>query len=339
MEAYVKSLAAYRTVKKAAVLSSSLTLDSLDSETSTVTVVGTAINRADAGSWLVVGGGVYLISVVKPQGDRTLLTLLPPLDAFDRKIEYSAPEEGVSVGGFFKSVLDDNWVAAADPAYRLPYLDVVNADTTVFTAPELDNTGFYQPNVYMRLMRKTNRTTVTFSDAGDTLSCVVARRPAVSRNIVFDDGHSSIGNVDYSSSGIAKLTAVQDIDTGQTDDTGDPILQRVRTTWYLAEDGTVSQTIPARRAEGKWDILTVSGKADVETKVREAFAKNKSSHKIEFYSDKDLAVQTDCTFTVYGELLQSYISYKSKSSTDSRYFYKSGELATTAAEKLRGLKN
>ena len=55
MEAYVKSLAAYRTVKKAAVLSSSLTLDSLDSETSTVTVVGTAINRADAGSWLVVG--------------------------------------------------------------------------------------------------------------------------------------------------------------------------------------------------------------------------------------------------------------------------------------------
>jgi hypothetical protein len=39
---------------------------------------------------------------------------------------------------------------------------------------------------------------------------------------------------------------------------------------------------------------------------------------------------------VYGELLQSYISYKRKTSEDKRYYYKSGELATTATEKLRG---
>ena len=339
MEAYVKSFATYRTIKKAAVLSSNLTLDSLDSETSTVTVVGTTINRADAGSWLVVGGDVYLISVVKPQSDRTLLTLLPPLDIFDRKIEYDAPQGDTSVGGFFKAVVEANWVEAPDPAYRLPYLVVVNSDSTVFAAPGLDNSGFFQLNAYMRLMRKTNRVVVTFSDAGDTLTCAVTTRPIVARNIVFDDGHSSISNVDYSAAGTAKITAIQDIDTGQKDDAGDPVMQRVRTTWYLAVDGTVYPTIPARRAIGKWDVLIVSGKADVETKVREAFAKNKSNHKIEFYSDKDLDVQTDCTFMVYGELLQSYISYKSKNSTDSRFFYRSGELATTAAEKLRGLKN
>ena len=39
----------------------------------------------------------------------------------------------------------------------------------------------------------------------------------------------------------------------------------------------------------------------------------------------------------YGEILRSYISYIRKSSEDSRYYYKSGELATTATEKLRGV--
>ena len=66
MEAYVKSFATYRTMKKATVISSALTVDSLDADTSTVTVVGTGINRADAGNWLIIDNGVYLISAVKP---------------------------------------------------------------------------------------------------------------------------------------------------------------------------------------------------------------------------------------------------------------------------------
>ena len=84
--------------------------------------------------------------------------------------------------------------------------------------------------------------------------------------------------------------------------------------------------------------ISVGDDDDVETKVIEEFAKSKSSHKLEFWSDRDLAVHDDCTFMVYGELLQSYSSYKRKASTDKRLYYKSGELATTATEKLRGVK-
>ena len=76
---------------------------------------------------------------------------------------------------------------------------------------------------------------------------------------------------------------------------------------------------------------------NVQAKVVEAFAKNKANHKLEFWSTLDLSVQTDCTFLVYGQLLRSYISYKRKSSTDRRFYYKSGELATTATEKLKGV--
>ena len=104
----------------------------------------------------------------------------------------------------------------------------------------------------------------------------------------------------------------------------------------LDETGEISQLIPQNRASGEWGVVHIQGDADVRTKVVEAFAKNKANHKLEFWSTRDLAVQDDCTFMVYGELLQSYISYKRKSSEDKRFYYKSGELATTATEKLRG---
>lgn len=82
MWAFVKSFATYRTIRMAAVISSALTLDSLSAENSTVTVVGTEIGQNDAGSWLVIDGGVYSITGVKPQTDRTLLTLMSPWTPF-----------------------------------------------------------------------------------------------------------------------------------------------------------------------------------------------------------------------------------------------------------------
>ena len=79
MEVFVKSFATYRTIKKATAIASSLVVDSLDYETSTISIKGTDINRGDTGNWLIADGSVYLISNVKPQGDRTLLTLATPL--------------------------------------------------------------------------------------------------------------------------------------------------------------------------------------------------------------------------------------------------------------------
>ena len=82
-------------------------------------------------------------------------------------------------------------------------------------------------------------------------------------------------------------------------------------------------------------MISVAGEADIQAKVIETFARNKFTHKLEFWSTIDLAVLEYCEFCVHGELLRSHISYKSKSSTDRRSYYKSGELATTATEKLR----
>lgn len=338
MEAFVKSFAAYRTIRKATVISSALTVDSLDQEASTVTVVGTGIGRSNTGDWLIIDGGIYQISAVKPQKDRTILTLQSPLDAFSRPLEYSQQAAAQTVGGFVGSALRSNWTECADSVYAMSYLTVSDSDTTGFIAPELDDGGCFNLPEYCRLMRKSCRVIVRFADAGNKLQCTISKAPAAAHQVSFEDGRSQLQSVDYSASGTAKLTVLQDVDTGEKDESGAPILIRERSEWYLAEDGTVSQTVPARRASGTWSTITVSGKDDVRTKVVETFARNKANHKLEFWSTLDLDIQDDCTFFVYGELLHSYISYKRKSSNDKRFYYKSGELATTATEKLRGVK-
>lgn len=336
MEAFVKSFSTYRTIKSAAVITSALTLDSLSAENSTVTVVGTEIGQSDAGNWLVIDGGVYAISIVKPQTDRTLLTLTSPIEVFSRPLEYFAPDLGQSIGGFIGQQLTEHWTECSDAAYALSYLTVSGSDTTAFVAPELDKDGCYKLSEYIRLMRRSYRTTVRFADAGAALACTISTPPVGSHNVSFDDGRSQLQNLDYSASGTAKLTVLCDVDTGETDSDGEPILFRQRTTWYLAEDGSISQDVPARRAAGTWDTISVSKPEDVESKVIETFAKNKTNHKLEFWSTLDLNVNDNCLFYAYGDTLRSYISYKRRSSEDSRYYYKSGELATTATEKLRG---
>ena len=336
MDAFVKSFATYRTIKKATVLSSALVLDSLEADTCTVTVKGTDIGRSDAGNWLIVDGCIYQISAVKPQKDRTMLTLLPPLDAFNRPLELECQTVHPTAGAFVAEALRKNWTECEDPVYSVGYLVVSDSDTTPYTPPELDSNGCFELPAYCRLLRKSYRTTVAFRDAGATLVCTISRAPEVARQISFDDGRSQLQSVDYSKSGTAKLTVLQDVDTGMKDESGNAVLRRDRSVWYLAEDGAVSQEEPARRAPGKWATIAVKGADDVRAKVIETFAKNKANHKLEFWSTRDLSVQDDCTFVVYGDVLQSYISYKRKSSEDKRYYYKSGELATTATEKLRG---
>lgn len=336
MEAFVKAFATYRTIKKATVIASSLVVDSLDAETSTVTVVGTEIGQSHTGNWLIIDGSVFSISNVKPQNDRTLLTLVSPLDVFSRLLELDEQPDGQTNGGFIADQLQRGWVEEADPVYAMPYLAIVCTDSTAFQPPELDGSGCFKLPDYCRLMRKSYRTTVRFTDSGNNLVCTISRPSAAARNVSFEDSRSKLQSVDFSSSGTAKLTVLRDVDTGEKDANGEAIMARERYTWYLAEDGSVSQNIPARRASGIWGTISIKEKDDMQAKVVEAFAKNKANHKLEFWSSRDLSVQDDCTFQVYGDTLKSYISYKRKTSEDSRWYYKSGELATTASEKLRG---
>lgn len=336
MIAFVKSFASYRTIGKVNIISSALAIDSISGDASTVTISGTAIKRSNIGDWLIVDGMVYRISAVKPQNEQTTITLAFPEDVFSRALELSLQQIPNTTGAFIAAAIHANWIVCDDPSYAIPYLVVSDSDTTKYVPPDVDNSGCFNLADYYRLMRKSFQVTLQFQDAQNQLLCKIIKKYPERHQIVFGDGRSQLQSLDYAVAGTSKITVLHDISTGEKDSDGNNIVTRSRTTWYLAEDGSVSQLIPARRVAGKWETMYISGESNVEDKVIEAFAKNKTDHKLEFWSTLDLSVQDRCTFLVGGELLQSNISYKRKNNSDNRYYYKSGELPTRATEKLKG---
>lgn len=312
-------------------------IDSLNDDHSTIVVKGTDVCQNNAGDWMVIDDAVYQIATIKPQTDRTTLTLTSPLEAFSRTLEYGAPVNGLTSGEWLACQLTEHWIQCSDENYALPYLHVSNLSTIDYIEPELDSSGCYVLADYARLLRRGYHVNMRFAVNRDILDCTIVDEVPSHCTIVFDDGRNQLTSLDYSSSGTAKLTVLCDVDTGTTDANGEKILERHRSIWYLSESGSVSQSPPARRAIGTWDTICVSKLEDVERKVIETFAKNKTSHKLEFYSSQNLRVQDACTFLIHDTMVVSSIVYKRKNSTDARFFYRCGELATTATEKLKGL--
>ncbi len=337
MEAFVKSYASYRTIKKATVITREIVTDSLEAEPSSAVLAGSSIGYDDVGNWLILEGTVFWISGAKPEAGRVTLSLSHPLEAFSRPLELSEQPAAATIGGFVTGVLNANWIQCSDPDYKTSYLVVSNSDTTPYVNPETDASGCFDLPGYCRLMRKGYRTLVQFVNKGDSLECTISGSAESSRQISFEDGRSQLQRFECASSGVAKITALCDVPTGEKDANGDAVKERTRSTWYLSEAGEISQTVPEHRAAGKWITILVKNPEDVEAKVIETFAKNKSDHKIEFFSTLDLNVQDACLFFVNNRLLRSYITCKKQTNGSNRYFYRAGELATTVTEKLRGV--
>lgn len=336
MKAYIKSFSAFRTVLSLDALSWSLCLESVESEGSTVTVVG-ELPRSHAGSWLIIDNKLYLIDKITPQDGRTLLSLLSPEDAFSRLLPYAAPASAASIGGYVKAQLEANWLNQTDGVYAMSYLEIFNVDATAFSPPVTDDNGLFSLSEYIRRVRRFFNVRVAFTAVRDSLKVSITKVARPHRNIIFGDGHTELSTAAYSRSGVAKITAVQPVDTGQEDEAGEPVFETTYTDWYLSSDGVASIDVPANRAAGEWITLPLRAKEDQFEKVQERFDKNSASHKVEFWADRRLNALDDCDFKIYGERLSSYISYVGQRSTDRRFFYRSGELATTAVEKLKGV--
>lgn len=345
---YIKRFSDFRTVLQCGVLSYSLCVDSAEAESSTVTVAGNDIPRALAGSWAILDGAVYTIVTVTPQDGLTQLTLAAPGEAFSRLLPYTAPESG-SGGAFAAAQLTEHYIGQTDAQYAVPYLTVSNSDTSDFLPPEVDGNGLYALSDYLRLLRRMRgvKPVFGFSRTALTLSLMPAEKTA--HVILFGGGHHQLASAAYSDSGLAKITTrhsvarVESVDeeTGKItyakDAEGNTVYDIQTADYYLTETGDVVTTPPARRVHGAWLTLPVAAKDDPAVKAAERFAKDASSHKIEFWSDEELAVYDPCTFKIYGETMESYVSYAARRSTDGRWYYRSGELLLTATEKLKGL--
>lgn len=348
MELFIKRFSDFKTVSQHSVLSYSLCVDSAEAESSTVTVAGNGIPRALSGSWAVVDDRIYTIATVTPEDGQTQLTLAAPGEAFSRLLPYTAPTSG-SGGAFAASQLAANFINQTDAQFAAPYLDVSNLDTTAFLPPEIDSNGLYSLSDYLRLLRRMRGIKPVFGFTRTSLTLTLTPAAKTSRVVLFDDGHNQLASVSYSDSGLAKITTrhsvarVESVDetTGKItyakDDQGNTVYDVETADFYLTETGDVVTTPPARRVHGAWLTLPVAARDDPAAKAAERFAKSSSSHRIEFWSDRELSVFDPCKFNIYGELMESYISYAGRRFGDDRWLYRSGELLLTATEKLKGL--
>lgn len=325
MKLYFKSRATFRTIAAADVLSASICVDSSDGQASTATVVG-EYARSYTDQWAVYDGQLFLVSKTTPQDGRTLFTLTEPIEAMSRPLLYTPPAQNISSGQFVAEQIEAEFIEQTDAVYALPYLSVSNLGTGSFIPPTVDDNGLFKLPEYIRTLRQLTGLQLRWTINIDTLTLTISKEIPTPRQIVFNDGHAQLSAAAYSRSGIAKLTVLHEQEDGSVQSLD----------YFLSKDGNVSSSIPAQRADGQWDVISVAAKQDPLLKAQETFAKNKASHKVEFFSDRDYSVFDPCQIALYGEVLTSFISYKGKTSTDNRWLYKSGELATTATEILKG---
>lgn len=198
-------------------------------------------------------------------------------------------------------------------------------DTTAFEQPKLPDTKIFSLTDVIAEARKKG-VLFNFYISGNKLAIDISSPITIPHNIVFDDGHATLDTETFSRVKTAKISVMKGTDTSGV---------YTQSVWYLSKSGDVSETVPAERADGDWIYLTIGKDDDPREKALEEFKKNISSHKIEFYSDRVYYLWDTVHFVIDGELLTSSIISAYLSSSNNKYLYKCGDLATTLTEKVQ----
>ena len=318
MIAFVKSRKNFKTVAAAEAVSWEVPLASIEDDVGSITLCGTQVSRGNEGDFLVMDGHIWLIDQVSPEQQQTVVNVTDIRCVFDRSLPYT--ESTLAIGNYLAQELENHYKAVSDDAYAMPYLQISNTDVTEFLGPTVTD-GLYSLKTYMRKVNRLRDVQVQFSVSQDTLLIQIYKRTRPTHNIVFDDGRSQLISRSYSRSSVAKVTAYQN---------------GVGVDYYLTEDGDITTDIPIRRADGEWRVVALDDEMDMDEQVSDIFSQNSNSHKIEWRSTRAFDLYDSTKIRLDGGLMTSYISYIGISSSDNRFHYKSGELATTLTERLKG---
>lgn len=318
MVAFIKRRKDFKTYASAEVVSYDVPLASITDDVGTIILYNSTVTRGSEGDFLIMDGHIWVIDQVTPDEMQTTITVADIASAFDRPLPFTTEE--ATIGSFLEQQLVDHYRDVSDLSYQMPYLQITNLDNTVYLGPTVTD-GLFNLRTYMRKVNRLRDVQVLFSVSGNKLNILIQPRQRPSHNIIFDDGTSQLISRSYSRSSIAKVTAYQ-LGVGHT--------------YYLSADGDVCEEEPVFRAEGKWEVLALDETEDLEEKVQDIFSQNSNSHKIEWRSTKAYDLYDTVVLRLDGGLMSSYVSYIGISSADHRYYYKSGELATTLTERLKG---
>jgi hypothetical protein len=321
MWAYIKDRKSFATLLQRPVENWSICVDSIDLQQSTVTLACDDLPPTMARNWLLLGGRIYLIDRLQTDNGLTKLTLLPPWALFDREIIYTGSE--TSIGAFIRAWILAGWVNQADAEYATPYISCTNTDNTPFVAPEMDDSKVFDFLDYI-IMARRKGVEIAFSWNNSGIIAAVRTHPVRTHTLVDGDGLTQLISNSVSGDAVAKVTVVYP--TGEN--------TYAHTYWYLAADGSISNSAPANRADGKWALIEIGEDDDQREKVQELVDGNARSYKVEFWSDVDMAVGDTYRMRLNGSVFEGIITAKFLSSDDNRIRYSSGDLATTLTERV-----
>lgn len=322
MVAMLKCMSDFVTYRQMNVLTYDLALESRDEYKSSVTAPVDAASQTDRDAWFVFRGNIWLLSTVTPKNETTSLRLLDPINAFDRDVFYTAPADGTTMEAYIASLLETEFKAQADPFFAMPYLDISCTGETAFVAPEADDNGIFNVLDYLRQADETYGIRLQMKLSGKKLCVQIGHRASTARQVLFNDGHAQLVKQAYSNGSIGKVTTLQD---------------GVVTDWYLSLDGQITNSAPAERAPGGWELKVIGSDDDAAEKAREIFDKNAASHKIEFWSDQNYEMGDPVRFRINKSIFDGAITFVGIRSGEKRTYYKSGELAISLVDKLRGV--
>lgn len=316
MIAYIKSRSDFKNVLHTDTESYSLYTATSNDDSSSVVLSG-EIKEKHKGDWLYLAGRLWLISQIKPGEGRTTLTLKMPENAFDRKTEYSG--SAASIGAFIKAGLESEYKNQADTKYAMPYLEVENTDNTTFVAPATEG-GLFGLADYIKSARRSN-VWCDFSISGSKLKISISTRAPEIHSIIFNSGRAQLISRSFSRSVTEKVTVYPEGGAAQD--------------FYLLADGNISTSAPAERLDGEWVKIVAEADAIPLDLAAEEFAKNVSSYKIEFYSDRLYKLFDRVRLRFDDGVFAADITARRVSSADNRYYYRCGNLPTTLTEKLQ----
>lgn len=336
MKCYVKSVSSFLTEAQRDTDNYNLVIDSMDGEKSTLTLLSDDAPSSLNGNWLATNLGLWRIDTASPKEKQTELNMIPVDTLFDRTLVYEE-SNAATVGAFLAAVITSEWINQTDAVYAVPYITVTSTDDTVFVAPETEDGGTYNFLEYIRKMRKDNNVVIHAALSGNTLALTITHDSIVTHPLVLNDGHTQLISSDFKNSALAKITVYKKVDTGQTDADGNPIYEIEESDWYLADDGTVSDTVPLNRAAGEWGTIVISENDDAQEKATEKFGENESSRKIELYSDISMKVGDLARIRINGDIVETTVTGVYRRKGEARIRYKLGDLITTLSEKLEAV--
>lgn len=314
MEGYIYSRSSFSLLLRAIATAWDLPLEGYQAVSGTVTMIG-ELPESIKDSWLIFDG-IWLIDRVEPGGGMTTLTVLPGIDAFNRPVLFPASPPD-SVGGLIAQTLQKHFQSPSDSVYAMPYIDLVNTDSTPLVVPELSEAGLWTLSGYIRSAQDMVR--VRLAVAGRLLRVQIEHAEPEMHKVTMD-GATELLQQTYSREFTAKVTVVQ----------GAAV-----TDFYVDENGVAGLVPPSPRLAGEWQVIEARDNKDPLEAAQEAFSKNVAANKVSFAAPARYQLGDTIRTRLGGRQADLKITAVRKASSDSRYVYSCGELRTSLSERLK----